>query len=67
MQKSSFLGDLSKNKMEMLLLEINDLEIGETDAIFVIPQCKQCYGEKTIIGHLEDERIRNKEFFIFST
>lgn len=65
-QKSSFIGDLSRNRMEMLAMEIKDLEIAEKDCIFFIPNCKGCYSEKEIIGRLDDERVRQRDFFIFT-
>jgi CRISPR-associated protein Cas2 len=63
-QKSSFMGDLSKNKMEMLALEIKDLSLGEDDCVFIIPSCKSCFSEKEIMGHLEEEKIKEKDFYI---
>lgn len=64
-QKSSFIGDLSKNKAEMLILEIKDLNLGEEDCVFMIPSCKSCFSYKEIIGKLDEERIKNKGFIIF--
>jgi CRISPR-associated protein Cas2 len=63
-QKSSFIGDLSKNRMEMLAMEIKDLNIGESDCVFIIPSCKTCFSEKEIMGHLDEERVKNKDFVI---
>lgn len=63
-QKSSFMGDLSKNKMEMLALEIKSLDLGEEDCVFIIPSCKSCFSEKEIMGILEEEKIKEKNFII---
>lgn len=63
-QKSSFMGELSKNKMEMLALEIKDLNLGEDDCVFIIPSCKSCFSDKEVMGHLDEERVRAKEFVI---
>jgi len=63
-QKSSFIGELTKNRMEMLALEIKNLELGEDDCIFIIPNCKSCFLEKEIIGKLDEERIKQKDFVI---
>lgn len=64
-QKSSFIGNLSKNKAEMLLMEIKDLELDENDCVFLIPACKSCFSEREIIGHLDEERLREKGYAIF--
>lgn len=63
-QKSSFIGDLSKNRMEMLSIEIKDLKLKETDCIFIIPACKSCFCEKEIIGFLDEEKVKQKDFVI---
>ena len=63
-QKSSFIGELSLNRMEMLALEFKDLEFSKQDCIFIIPSCKSCFGCKDIIGYLDEERIKQKDFVI---
>ncbi|MEW6063024.1 MAG: CRISPR-associated endonuclease Cas2 [Nanoarchaeota archaeon] len=64
-QKSSFIGNLSKNKAEMLILEIKGLELKPEDCIFLIPACKSCFSEREIIGKLDEERLKDKRFIIF--
>ena len=64
-QKSSFIGKLSKNKSEMLLLEIKELKLKNEDCIFMIPSCKSCFSERGIIGKLNEERLKDKGFVIF--
>nr|QBM01235.1 CRISPR-associated endoribonuclease Cas2 [uncultured archaeon] len=63
-QKSSFIGELTKNRIEMLAIEIRNLELGNDDCIFIIPTCKSCFSEKDIIGYLDEERIKQKDFVI---
>ena len=63
-QKSSFIGELTKNKMEMISLEIKSLSLGNNDCIFIIPTCKSCFSEKDIIGYLDEERIKQRDFVI---
>ena len=58
------MGDLSKNKMEMLALEIKNLNPGKDDCVFIIPSCKSCFSEKEIMGVLEEEKIKEKDFII---
>ena len=64
-QKSSFIGNLSKNKAEMLILEIKELELKSDDCVFLIPACKSCFSEREIIGRLDEERLKDKGFVIF--
>ena len=64
-QKSSFIGNLSKNKSEMLLLEIKELDLSPEDCVFMIPACKSCFSEREIIGELDEERLKDKGFVIF--
>lgn len=64
-QKSSFIGNLSKNRAEMLVLEIKELELKPEDCIFMIPACKSCFAEREIIGKLDEERLKDKGFIIF--
>ena len=64
-QKSSFIGNLSKNRVEMLFLEIKDLKLKPEDCIFLIPACKSCFSEREIIGKLDEERLKDKGFVIF--
>lgn len=65
-QKSSFIGNLTKNEAEMLVLEIKDLKLDKEDCIFLIPSCKSCFSCKMIVGELDEERIiKEKGFIIF--
>jgi CRISPR-associated protein Cas2 len=63
-QKSAFLGEITKNKVEMLALEISEL-VDNKDAVFIIPSCRECFKDRIIVGRLDDERIRKKDFVIF--
>ena len=62
-QKSAFLGELTKNKSEMLMEEIKDI-VGERfeDCIFLFPSCKDCFQGRDIIGYFDEDLIKNKEF-----
>lgn len=64
-QKSSFIGNITKNRAEMLILEIKELELDSEDCVFLIPVCKSCFSEREIIGKLDEERLKNKGFIIF--
>ncbi|RJP56750.1 MAG: CRISPR-associated endonuclease Cas2 [Candidatus Auribacter fodinae] len=62
-QKSAFLGDLSKNKAEMLLEEVQDIMAeSEGDCVFMFPACKGCFSSRAIIGEFNESLIEEKEF-----
>ena len=65
-QKSAFLGDLSKNKAEMLALEVKEFVKGTNDCVFLMPSCKECFTSKDITGYFDEERVKQKEFLILS-
>ncbi|OIO20998.1 CRISPR-associated endonuclease Cas2 [Candidatus Micrarchaeota archaeon CG11_big_fil_rev_8_21_14_0_20_47_5] len=61
-QKSAFAGETSKNKVEMLLLECNEIIEGGDDYLFVIPNCTSCFNGKMITGCLDEKRVRNQPY-----
>lgn len=63
-QKSIFMGDLTKNKAEMLALEIKNLALQDTDKVFIFPSCNSCFDEKQIIGIFNEEKLKDKNFII---
>jgi hypothetical protein len=49
----------------MLAIDIKDALGGNrVDAVFIIPNCKQCYRGKIILGNLDEERVRDEEFHL---
>ena len=63
-QKSAFAGEVTKNKIEMLVLQIKELLLGPKDCIFVLPNCNSCFNSKEIIGELDEEKIRDRNWVI---
>lgn len=63
-QKSAFIGDLTNNKAEMLILEIKEI-IGKKDCVFVFPSCKTCFENKLIVGSFDQERLKERKYVIF--
>ena len=49
-QKSAFLGNMTKNKAEMLAIEVKDAVQEPTDSVFILPACEQCFSCREIIG-----------------
>lgn len=62
-QKSAFVGELTANRAEMLALEFSET-IGTKDCIFIFPSCKSCFQSKLIVGSFDQERLKEKKYFI---
>lgn len=65
-QKSAFMGDITKNKAEMLSIEIGETIKGTKDCVFIIPSCNSCFGSKIIHGNFDEEKVKAKDFVIIS-
>ena len=63
-QKSIFMGELTKNKAEMLSLEIKNFAFQDSDKIFIFPSCNSCFDGKQVVGLLNEGRLRDKDFII---
>ncbi|MEM3071763.1 MAG: CRISPR-associated endonuclease Cas2 [Candidatus Anstonellales archaeon] len=57
-QKSCFAGDLTQNRIEMLMIEFENLikdkeenDVAEYDAIYILPMCETCFSKKILLGH----------------
>jgi CRISPR-associated protein Cas2 len=55
-QKSAFLGPISKNRAEILATELERLDLSEGDCIFLLQACDSCIKNKIIFGHV-DKRV----------
>ncbi|MEM7815051.1 MAG: CRISPR-associated endonuclease Cas2 [Candidatus Aenigmatarchaeota archaeon] len=62
-QKSAFIGELTKNRAEMLAMEVESI-LGDSDAVFVMPSCEECFGGKIVSGDFDEDGIRKKDFVI---
>lgn len=62
-QKSAFIGITTKNKAEMMAIEFRRV-LGPEDCLFIIPACESCFKHKIIIGKIDEERLKEKEFEI---
>lgn len=63
-QESAFLGNLTKNKAEMLALEIKRFVNEKQDKVFIVPAGKDEFVKKIILGQL-DPQIIDKPGIIF--
>ncbi|HLP45295.1 MAG TPA: CRISPR-associated endonuclease Cas2 [Candidatus Kapabacteria bacterium] len=49
-QKSVFLGDIEKNRLEELILFSQELIEPEEDSVYIFPMCKEDFDAVTVIG-----------------
>lgn len=61
-QKSAFLGSLSRNKLEMLIEEARNCVDTDTDCMFAIACCSTCYAAKHIVGAFDDSACRKADY-----
>jgi CRISPR-associated protein Cas2 len=62
-QKSSFIGKMTKNTAEMLAIKCREI-IDKNDCVFLIPACSNCFSDKIIIGKFEEDKLKSKDFLI---
>lgn len=55
-QKSAFLGGLSRNEADSIALECEDV-IEEADSVFVFPMCDDCFKKIKLIGEGFDKEL----------
>ena len=60
-QKSVFLGDLEKNRVDEVILFSKDLLNAETDSMYVFPMCREDFAKAKIIGQGFDEELVTDE------
>lgn len=56
-QKSVFLGDIEKNRLEELVLFSQELIEAEEDSVYMFPMCKEDFEAVTIIGKGFDKEL----------
>jgi len=65
-QKSCFLGSMTRNKLEMLAIEANEVIKDTKNCVFIFPSCKQCYDNKIIEGHFDEDAIKDRDFLVLN-
>ena len=65
-QKSAFLGELTKNKAEMLAIEVKDALSSPNDCVFILPSCTSCFADKIVGGSFEFDLTSQKDFIVVS-
>lgn len=59
-QKSAFLGELTKNKAEMMAIQIKK-SIAKDDKVFIFPYGKEDYQKKIVLGQLNERMVNNPD------
>lgn len=62
-QKSAFIGRLTKNTAEMLAIKCRKI-LDKNDCVFFFPACSNCFADKIIIGKFDEEKLKSKDFLI---
>ncbi len=60
-QKSIFLGNITKNNIDEIVLQSENLINQETDSLYILPMCKSDYEEVSLIGHGFDKDVLSGE------
>ncbi len=56
-QKSVYLGDVPRNRVEEILLFSRELLDPETDAVFVFPMCREDFDRVQVVGLEFDRKL----------
>jgi CRISPR-associated protein Cas2 len=56
-QKSVFLGDIEKNRVEEIILASTELMNLKTDSIYVFPMCQDDFDKVRIVGQGFDRKL----------
>ena len=56
-QKSVYLGDIDKNRVEEIVLASTELMNLETDSIYVFPMCQEDFEKVRIVGQGFDRKL----------
>ncbi len=59
-QKSVFLGELSRNRAGMLAFEVQKELGGGSDAFFLVPSCESCIKAVFAVGEFDAEAARKQ-------
>jgi CRISPR-associated protein Cas2 len=63
-QKSAFLGNITKNKADMLAIQCKDIVKEQSDCVFIIPACEQCFKCREIVGVLDETAAQKLNYLI---
>lgn len=60
-QKSAFLGAITKNKAEMLALQVKKFVEKDIDKFFIVPAGQEDFQKKIMLGNFDESIIKNRE------
>ena len=56
-QKSVFLGTIERNRLDELVLQLEELIDGKTDSVYVFPLCQPDFKKVVTLGQAFDEKL----------
>lgn len=60
-QKSVFLGDIEKNRLDELYLKCSDLIDKDSDSLYIFPMCKEDFQRVKTAGNAFDKKLVSDE------
>jgi CRISPR-associated protein Cas2 len=66
-QKSVFLGNISKNEIDCLKLQSEEVIDNDTDCVYIFPMCEEDFKKAILLGQAFDEELvtdKVKELFL---
>ena len=60
-QKSVFLGNITKNRIDEITLQSERIINLKTDSLYIMPMCQADYKEIVLLGNAFDQRFVNDE------
>lgn len=64
-QKSAFLGQISKNRAQNLAAELERMKLSCNDCIFLLAACEDCIRNKIIFGNADMSVFEQRTHIIF--
>lgn len=60
-QKSVFLGDLNKNQIDQLTLQLEEQMDTDSDSIYIFPMCRPDFDQARLLGQAFDQSLVTNE------
>lgn len=60
-QKSVFIGNINKSKIDEVILQSENLINKDTDSLYILPMCQSDFKEISLLGNAFDKRFVNDE------
>ncbi len=64
-QKSAFLGDMNRNRIDELVLKCKELVNSESDSVYIFPMCEDDFRKVKMIGIAFDKELILPQVYLF--